>query len=163
MISRIQLRLRRFVLLPPADKILLVETLGLTVFIGVAFRLAGVPRTQACLRWWSQRRSLHNMPEPEAWITRAIRAQRMVRRATGLGGMCLARSLNLWALLRRRGVELELRVGYRTQKGNIEGHAWLEYAGAPVNESPAVVDTYVVQPGAVAFDAWRQIKFAKLW
>jgi hypothetical protein len=87
----------------------------------------------------------------------------MVKRATGLGGTCLARSLALWALLRRRGVDAELKVGYRRKDGKIEGHAWLERSGVPINESAAVVDTYVVTPGPVAFDAWKQIQVAGLW
>jgi hypothetical protein len=161
--SRILRRLRRFAFLEPADKILLLETLGLAAFIGIAFRLAGVPRTQACLRWWSGRRAVQNTSEAQSWIHRSLRAQRMVKRATGLGGMCLARSLTLWTLLRRRGVETELRIGYRKQNGKIEGHAWLEDAGAPINESAAVAGTYIVQPGPVSFDAWRQIQIAKLW
>jgi len=155
--------LRRFAFLEATDKILLLETLGLAAFIGIAFRLAGVPRTQACLRWWSGRRAVQNTSEAQSWIHRSLRAQRMVKRATGLGGMCLARSLTLWTLLRRRGVETELRIGYRKQNGKIEGHAWLEDAGAPINESAAVAGTYIVQPGPVSFDAWRQIQIAKLW
>jgi hypothetical protein len=82
----------------------------------------------------------------------------MVKRATGLGGMCLARSLTLWTLLRRRGVEAELRVGYRKRDEKIEGHAWLEYEGVSINESAAIVETYTVSAGGVAFDAWRQIR-----
>ncbi len=82
----------------------------------------------------------------------------MVKRATGLGGMCLARSLTLWTLLRRRGVETELRVGYRKRDEKIEGHAWLEYEGVSINEGAATIQTYTVSAGPVAFDAWRQIQ-----
>jgi hypothetical protein len=82
----------------------------------------------------------------------------MVKRATGLGGMCLARSLTLWALLRRRGIETELRVGYRKRDGGIEGHAWLEYEGVSINEDAAEIETYIVAPQPVAFDAWREIR-----
>jgi hypothetical protein len=154
--------MRRFARLDRTDKILLIETIGLSAFIGIAFRLAGVPGTQACLRWWSQGRTKQDSPsEPGAWIHRARRAQRMVKRGTGLGGLCLARSLTLWTLLRRRGVETELRVGYRKRGDKIEGHAWLEYTGMPINESIDVIDTYIVRPGPVAFDAWRQIEVAK--
>lgn len=157
-------RLRRFASLEPADKILLIETVGIAAFIGIAFRLVGVPRTQACLRWWSRSRAQQDVPsEPETWILRSRRAQRMVKRATGLGGMCLARSLTLWALLRRRGVETELRVGYRKGDNKIEGHAWLEYECVPINETADVIGTYVVRQGPVAFDAWRQIQATELW
>jgi hypothetical protein len=72
--------------------------------------------------------------------------------------MCLARSLALWTLLRRRGVETQFRVGYRKRDGKIEGHAWLEYLGLPINESAAIVATYTVSGEAFKFDAWRQIQ-----
>ena len=82
----------------------------------------------------------------------------MVKRATGLGGTCLSRSFALWALLRKRGVEAELVVGYRRgtgeRSGKIEGHAWLEFEGGPINEEPAVARTYTTSIDLKAFDLW---------
>jgi len=47
---------------------------------------------------------------------------------------CLTRSLYLWWLLRRRGIDSQLRIGVRLNGGVLDGHAWVEYAGVPVND-----------------------------
>lgn len=52
---------------------------------------------------------------------------------------CLPRSLALQALLRRQGIEAELRIGVRREAGELRAHAWVEQAGAPVGE-PADVE-----------------------
>jgi hypothetical protein len=46
--------------------------------------------------------------------------------------LCLEQSLALFALLRRRGVPVELRLG--VQPFPFAAHAWIEFAGRPVNE-----------------------------
>jgi hypothetical protein len=47
---------------------------------------------------------------------------------------CLTRSLYLWWLLRRRGIDSQLRIGVRLNEGVLDAHAWVEYAGVPVND-----------------------------
>lgn len=47
---------------------------------------------------------------------------------------CLPRSLVLEALLRRHGVEADLRIGVRRENGKLRAHAWIEDAGQPVGE-----------------------------
>jgi hypothetical protein len=53
-------------------------------------------------------------------------------------GNCLTRSLFLQWLLRRRGVNAELRIGVRKEQGQFEAHAWVEYEGRPINDAPDV-------------------------
>jgi hypothetical protein len=52
---------------------------------------------------------------------------------------CLPRSLTLQALLRRYGMEADLRIGVRWEAGELRAHAWVEQAGNPVGE-PADVE-----------------------
>lgn len=52
---------------------------------------------------------------------------------------CLPRSLALQALLRRHGIEADLRIGVRREAGELRAHAWIEQAGRPVGE-PADVE-----------------------
>lgn len=47
---------------------------------------------------------------------------------------CLPRSLALQALLRRHGIETDLRIGVRREAGELRAHAWVEQAGSPVGE-----------------------------
>ena len=48
---------------------------------------------------------------------------------------CLTRSLLLGWLLRRRGVQSQLRIGVRLTQGALNAHAWVECEGVPVNDS----------------------------
>lgn len=66
---------------------------------------------------------------------------------------CLTRSLLLGWILRRRGVASRLRIGVRLTGGVLDAHAWVEYAGIPINDRPDVCDEFapfveIVPPGA---------------
>lgn len=144
----------------PADRRMLIEASALPCGIWLAFRLIGVPRTQALLRRWA-RPAKGNTPSPsdrQSLVRRARRAQRIIKRASGIGGNCLVRSLTLWTILSRRGVPTELRVGFRKRDGRIDGHAWLEHDGSPINETLDETLTYVAYDQPATFDLWRQIR-----
>jgi hypothetical protein len=64
--------------------------------------------------------------------------------------------MTLWTMLRRRGVAAELRVGFRKRSGKIEGHAWVEYAGKPINEQKDEALTFVPTMQPASFDLWRK-------
>lgn len=57
-------------------------------------------------------------------------------------GSCLSRSLTLLYLLRRRGVRGTLRIGVAKTNGRVDGHAWVEYHGRALNDSPSVALRY---------------------
>jgi Transglutaminase-like superfamily len=62
---------------------------------------------------------------------------RMVRAAADHGpfhGNCLRQSLALWWLLRRQGIDSELRIGVRKSGARFEAHAWIEWRGRALNE-----------------------------
>ena len=133
----------------------MIEALLLPVFLFGGFALLGVPRTQAILRRWALARRRSGASDPATLIANARRAQFLIKRDTGIGGSCLVRSLTLWAMLLRRGVAAELRVGMRRTDGRVEGHAWLEYSGAPLNERASVVRTYSIYEKPLSFDYWH--------
>ena len=58
--------------------------------------------------------------------------------------VCLEQSLALYALLRRRGVPADLRVGVQVYP--FHAHAWVELDGAPLNEDAETVDTFRALP-----------------
>lgn len=143
-----------------ADRWMLIEAVALPCAIWLAFRLIGVPRTQALLRRWAgaAKGEPISLPDRQSAIRRARRAQRIIKRSTGIGGNCLVRSLTLWTILSRRGVPTELRVGFRKRDGRIDGHAWLEHDGSPINEALDETLTYVAYDQPATFDLWRQIR-----
>lgn len=55
---------------------------------------------------------------------------------------CLERSLLLWTLLRRRGIESELKIGVATEESTMRAHAWVEIDGEPINEQPQISEKF---------------------
>ncbi len=148
-------KLRTFHGLPPERKWLTAEALLLPPLISTSFYFLGVARTQTWLRRWARTGSSPEPADAFAAIREARRAQWIVERSTGVGGSCLVRSLSLWTLLLRRGLATELRVGVRKRDGQIEGHAWIEYRGLPLNEEEKILQTYEVYEKPVSFDVKR--------
>jgi hypothetical protein len=129
------------------------------ICISLGFWVLGVPRTQALLRRWARGGKTETLAaDLQLEIRNARRAQRIVRQATGLARNCLVRSLTLWTILLRRGLSTDLRVGFRKSDGQIEGHAWVEHDGVPINEDAGTIGTYVPYAQPVSFDLWRRIK-----
>ena len=48
---------------------------------------------------------------------------------------CLEQALVLCWLLRRRGIEAEMRMGARKDDGRFEAHAWVEFGGTVLNDA----------------------------
>ena len=144
--------MRSFSLLDNSRKNLIVEAMVITFFVRLGFPLIGVGRTQALLRRWAVARSDNRPPDATSVIRELRAAQRTVKRHCGVRGTCLVTSMSLWAMLLRRNIKTELRVGMRKRDGKIEGHAWLELAGIPINETPEVCGAYEPYPKPVTFD-----------
>jgi hypothetical protein len=151
-------KLRSVRSLNAADRSTIVEALMLPIGISVGFRVLGVPRTQALLRRWALAGKSAILPaDRDRAISDVRRAQRIVKRSTGVAGNCLVRSLALWAILLRRGLSTDLRVGFRRRDGRIQGHAWVEYGDAPINEDINETRTFVPYSEPVTYDLWRRI------
>jgi hypothetical protein len=60
-------------------------------------------------------------------------------------------------MLLRRGIPTNLRVGFRKQDGRIEGHAWLEREGAPVNDLTSETEAYAQDERPMNFDHLKSL------
>ena len=130
------------------ERRLLCQALVLLPSLALALKVAGFRRLHALLGNWPLRAALQDSSPDRA------RAQ-MVARWVDVAGRrglfqpnCLHRSLALWWLLRRRGLEGELRIGVR-KEAQMEAHAWVEYAGEVLNDAEAVRQDYVPFPSAI--------------
>ncbi len=85
-------------------------------------------------------------------ISAVRKSQAIFLRNTRPRDNCLARSLALWAILRRRNLGTRVQVGFRSRDGKMEGHAWVEYEGQPLNESAEQVATYTVSEHGATYD-----------
>jgi Transglutaminase-like superfamily len=108
--------------------------------VRAGLRLFGYRR---CHRWMARRPLPPALSRDEALVTALREAvDRVARRLPGESS-CLHRSLCLWWLLRRRGIATDLRIGVRKQlDGGLEGHAWVERDGCPVNDDANVGERY---------------------
>lgn len=94
----------------------------------LALRVLPVPRVGALLRLLGGR-SRREIPAERLACLVGIAGRHHLRPMT-----CLPRSLSLQALLRRYGMEADLRIGVRWEAGELRAHAWIEQAGSPVGE-----------------------------
>jgi len=73
------------------------------------------------------------------------RLVRMVNVAANKGpakANCLPRSMAIWWLLRRKGVDCELRLGVKPREAGIQAHAWVEYRGQVLNDVPEIAQQF---------------------
>lgn len=113
----------------------------------VGVRAVGLVAWQALLgRLAGGARATGDVASP-ANAAAARASARMVRVASERGiarGTCLTRSLTLWWMLRRRGIDAELRIGVRKGQGSMDAHAWIEVRGTVVGDAPSVRERYSV-------------------
>ena len=122
---------RAFWALSWAERWILARTLGLLPITVVSLRLLGFRRTQALL-----------LPASDSTTARADQpvAESCARIVHGaapwspLAANCLPRALVLCRLLRRRGLQAELRLGVGKPEGEFAAHAWVEHAGRALAE-----------------------------
>lgn len=100
----------------------------------VGVRAFGVSRWQSVLAKLAQVGKKHPVRScaGEAISSKAAQIATMVNVAAQHGIFrvrCLQRSLVLWSLLARNGIESEVRYGARKENGQIQAHAWVEING----------------------------------
>ncbi len=130
-------RARRFADLPRGSRLAFVAALPLNpIFERTLHRKGTIPARELARRLGG-----HSEIRPSASydVHRARRIGDGVMLATRVGPadvVCLPRSLTLWTLLRRRGVDAQLLVGVDPTKPDLAAHAWVRVCGTDINESP---------------------------
>lgn len=128
-------RLRRFSALERPAQTLFLRALVVLPFVALSLRGRGFRATQATLQIF-----LSNVDQKcdSALVSKqAALAAHMVNAADRQGFVhpsCLAKSLTLWWLLGRQGIDSDLRIGIRKENDKFEAHAWVERDGAALNE-----------------------------
>ena len=132
--------LRRFSLLDSEARGIFLRAAVLLPVIAVNLRVRGFRATQeSLLRFLAHPRLV---PQEDSTDPRlAFEQTRLTARMVNAAGRhawpsstCLEKSLALWWLLRRQGIESDLRIGARKLDGKFEAHAWVERESIAVNE-----------------------------
>ncbi len=116
-----------------AATLVLVKLALLTIGFGRLFALS-----QRLLRARPAERA------PQALLAGAARKVALAAAFFPGRALCLEQSVTLWLLLRRRGVQADLRLGVRPYP--FGAHAWVEHGGVPVNEDPELVRSFATLP-----------------
>ena len=136
-------RLAKLRRLTRSERQILLRALAMLPLTALALRVAGLRRVQAVLARLSPL-SGRACDDPDASM-HAKHAARLVSAAARHGpykAKCLPTALALQSILRRRGIEADLRLGVRKDCGRIEAHAWLEHRGIPLIDSADVHERY---------------------
>lgn len=123
-----------------AERRTLLQALALLPLATVGRHVLSYRRLRSLLGVLLPSRAASSLPSSESW-PRAERVARVVQiaaRHSLLRPNCLDRSLVLWALLRRRGIESTLRFGTRKDGARFEAHAWVELEGVVLNDTADV-------------------------
>jgi hypothetical protein len=137
-------RLAKLLALPRGEKTLLLVSAVALPAVAAGIAILGFKRTQAVAARWATpllRRRLSG----EAETARAVAVSRVVAIAAGSGPVratCLPRSLWIWALLRREGIETVLRVGVNRDDGTLHAHAWVEHLGLPLIDAADIASRF---------------------
>jgi hypothetical protein len=130
--------LRKLRALSASERLLLARSLVAVPWIVVGLRLFGFQRMKSALERRSPAAGPAAVPRREDATARAKTVARIAGIAAGRGPVratCLRRSLLIWWLLRREGIDAKIRIGVRRDGGELFAHAWVEHRGIPLGES----------------------------
>jgi hypothetical protein len=129
------------------DRGLLVETLAIVSALPLVLRVVRVQRLTGTLGQSldGHRSAGGRVDEPRA--RRIARIVAMASRHTPTSNTCLHRSLTLWWVLGRRGLDSHLKMGARLNEGRLDAHAWVEHSGVVINDDPEVTSGYAPLSG----------------
>lgn len=127
-------KIRRFLALEHLQQRRFLLALGILSWVTLVLRVGGYRRCRAWLETrlpttaapWPQE-SARVVVELDAWAVRAASEQLP-------WGSCLSRSLTLWWLLARRGIETEILFGVRRNQEDLAAHAWVEWGDQPLTD-----------------------------
>lgn len=146
----IKVRVAGFRRLSKRDRRAFVWAVTMLPLIRLGLRIKGLNTVQ---RWLAPRRVRHRSDPHIDADAEALLLARTVHLAAnqGVGGSnCLPRSLVLWSLLRRRGLDAQLRVGVGGNSGeDLKFHAWVESSGQVLNDVPDVAERYLPFQGTI--------------
>ena len=126
---------RRFAALPAEERRLVREAAARLAAAWIGLRVMGFQRMRA--RAESLRGGKHGGDgSAELAVARMVtRAEESAARHLFFRPNCLVQSLALLRMLRRRGIDAELRLGARNRTGKFEAHAWVTLGSVALNDA----------------------------
>ena len=148
-------RLNKFKALTLRERILLSQSVFLLPITALGLRMFGTQKWQKVLLSLIGKPgevANHSLAGKDLETVRATQIARLVRAAANHGffkANCLEQSLVLWAMLKRAGLESEIRFGARKEQNELQAHAWVECLGMTLNEDRGVEQRYAPFAGVL--------------
>lgn len=140
--------IRKFQRLAELDwtaRLLLFQAFLLLPFIALSLKLFGIKRTQTILAKLFPLGESPPVPDKKRQlIAYRVKTINLAASQYPTWANCLKKSLLLWSLLRRQGIDSNLRIGVNKASDEFEAHAWVEYEGVALNESGDVRSRYAM-------------------
>jgi hypothetical protein len=137
-----QRKLRKAAALSAADWLIFGEAWTKLLVVDLLLRTGPFPRLRQYVAGRLRQRAATNPISDRDIISR-------IRHLVSAAGnnhiypmTCLRQALTLQEMLGRRGIQTELRIGVRKEAGALLAHAWLEYAGQPVDVGSQVNERF---------------------
>jgi hypothetical protein len=143
--EKLQETWRRFRMRSPEDRRLILRATWVMPLTRIGLRLFGFWRWKELIeRFLLSTRFPRPLPASaeNQSVLRTVRAVRSVELHGLTDPNCLERSMTLWWMLRREGIEGELHIGARKQDGSFKAHAWVELRGQVLNDDVEVYRHY---------------------
>jgi hypothetical protein len=136
---------QRFQKLPPYEQGMFLRAALFLPLTACALRFVGFKQIQHLIGSRERLDTAKAAANAEEKCRLADAARRMTDAASRYGiirGNCLSKSIVLWQLLRREGLDPILCVGGRKEGRRFEAHAWIELDGRAVNDSEDVRERF---------------------
>lgn len=133
-------KLAKFWSLTAFEKKSLILALGLLPLIKLGIHT--FTYRQVMDRLWRSSNSEERPADEARVIKSTVKIVESAARHRLTGATCLTRSMTLWWLLRRQGVESEIRFGVRRGADGILAHAWVERDGIVLNDRSDIGKVY---------------------
>ena len=130
--------------LSKSDRALLINALFLLPIVATSLKTVGLRRTRAWLAGNALATTRSSIEQTRANVRRTAQMVAAACRQLPLGSSCLPRTIVLWSLLRRRGIDTDVRIGVPCDRqAEFQAHAWLEWNGEVINDAGDVASQYL--------------------
>lgn len=140
--------IRTFYGIPASHKALFLKIGLLVPLTEIGIRTFGFKRTVRFLEYFAREKKKPS-ERPQVLINRHSNYLYLFKKNFPFFGKCLAHSLSLWFILKKKGVSTDLRFGMKKQEGGLLAHAWLEFEGKPLASKSELEEDYTFFPDSI--------------
>lgn len=121
-------KIKTFFELPISDKLVLIKISLLVPLIEIGIKTIKFKKTFNILNLFVSKNT-KPIKNELIEINRHVNLLYLFQRQFPFLGKCLSRSLGIWFLLAKKGINTQLKFGMKKENNELLAHSWLEYNG----------------------------------